>query len=160
MLRFVKALHLVGVVMFFGSILGHVTAGLVPGAQDDPQTTLIVRHAIDVATTYLTLPGLALLLVTGIFMVVKGKLPVLKIRWMTLHLVFGLLIVLNAAFVLYPVGQDALQVATQVATSEGPIDRLRALEAREAIFGAANLLLCLAALFLAVIKPPFGKATT
>lgn len=34
MLKFVKALHLLGMVMFFGSILGHITLGFVPGAQE------------------------------------------------------------------------------------------------------------------------------
>ena len=69
MLKFVKALHLIGVVLFFGSILGHITVGFVPGAKDDPQTALIAREAISVATTYLTMPGLVLLLLTGIFMI-------------------------------------------------------------------------------------------
>ncbi|MBE9552435.1 MAG: hypothetical protein IMF05_03115, partial [Proteobacteria bacterium] len=47
MLKFVKVAHLLGVVMFFGSILGHITVGFVPGAKDDPQTALFVRQAID-----------------------------------------------------------------------------------------------------------------
>lgn len=158
MLKVVKALHLIGLVMFFGSILGHITAGFIPGAQDDPQTALIARQAIDVATTYLTVPGLVLLLLTGIFMIVKRKLPIFKFRWLTLHAIFGLLILLNAAFVLYPVGQDLLELASQVATGVQPTDQLHALEGREAAFGAANVLLCLAAMFVAVIKPRFGTA--
>ncbi len=40
MLKFVKALHLIGMVMFLGSILGHITLGFVPGAQDDAHTAL------------------------------------------------------------------------------------------------------------------------
>lgn len=157
MLKFVKALHLLGVVMFFGSILGHVTVGLVPGAQDDPQTALVVRQAIDVATNSLTVPGLMLLLVTGIFMIVKGKLPIFKMRWLTLHAIFGLLIVLNAAFVLYPTGQELLETASQAAMGALPMEQLHVIEGREAAFGAANLLLCLIMVFIAVVKPRIGK---
>ena len=157
--RFVKALHLIGVVMFFGSILGHVTVGFVPGAKDDPQTALVAREAIGVATTYLTMPGLLLLLLTGIFVIVKGKLPIFKTRWLTLHVLFGLLIALNAAFILYPTGQELLQVASQVATGALPMEQLHAIEGREAVFGAANMLLCLIMVFIAVIKPRIGKAT-
>lgn len=157
MLKSVKALHLIGVVMFFGSILGHITAGLVPGAQDDPQTALIARQTIGAATAYLTAPGLVLLLVTGIVMIAKGRLPILKLRWLMLHAVFGLLIALNAAVVLYPVGQELLDLAAQVAAGAQPMDRLHALEGREAAFGAANALLCVAALVIATIKPGLGK---
>jgi hypothetical protein len=35
--------------MFFGSILGHITVGLVPGVKGDPQTALFAREAIGVA---------------------------------------------------------------------------------------------------------------
>lgn len=153
MLKFVKALHLLGVVMFFGSILGHVSVGLVPGARDDPQTALVVRQAIDVATNSLTVPGLVLLLFTGIFMIVKGKLPIFKMRWLTLHAIFGLLIVLNAAFVLYPIGQELLETASLAAMGALPMEQLHAIEGREAAFGAANLLLCLIMVFIAVVKP-------
>ncbi len=132
--------------------------GLVPGAKDDPQTALIVREAIAVATAYLTLPGLGLLLVSGVFTIVKGKLPVLKIRWLTLHALFGLLIALNAAFVLYPTGQELLEVASQVATGALPMVQLHVVEGREAAFGAVNVLLCLTMVFIAVVKPQIGQA--
>lgn len=158
MLKVVKALHLIGVVMFFGSILGHIAASSIPGAGDDPQTALITRQTIDAAETYLTLPGLVLLLLTGSFMIVKRKLPIFRIRWLTLHAILGLLIALNAAFVLYPVGQDRLELASQVAAGAQLIDQLHAFEGRAAAFGAANVLLCFAAVFVAVIKPRIGRA--
>ena len=157
MSKFVKALHLIGVVMFFGSILGHITVGLVPGANDDPQTALIAREAIVAATTYLTVPGLVLLLLTGIFMIVKGRLPVFKTRWLTLHALIGLLIALNAAFVLYPTGQETLEIASQVATGALPMVQLHVVEGREAAFGAVNVLLCLTMVFIAVVKPRIGN---
>ena len=158
MLKFVKAAHLLGVVLFFGSILGHITVGLVPGAKDDPQTALFAREAIGVATTYLTLPGLVLLVLTGIFMIAKGKLPVFKTRWLTLHALIGMLIALNAVFMLYPTGRELLETASQVATGALPIDLLHAIEGREAAFGAVNVLLCLVTVLIAVVKPRIGKA--
>jgi uncharacterized membrane protein YqhA len=99
-----------------------------------------------------------LLLVTGIFMIVKGKLPIFKTRWLALHAVFGLLIVLNAVFMLYPTGQELLETASQVATGAPPMEQLHAIEGREAAFGAANLLLCLIMVFIAVAKPRIGQA--
>lgn len=158
MTKFGKALHLIGAMMFFGSILSHITVGLVPNAQDDPQTALIVREGIDAATIYLTIPGLILLAATGVFMIVKGKLPVLKARWLLLHAVFGLLIAFNGLFLLYPVGQDMLAMAAQVVSGAASLDALHALGGREAAFGAVNIVLCLAAIMLAVLKPRLKQA--
>lgn len=156
MLKLLKVAHLLGLVMFFGSILGHVSVGLIPAVKEDPRTALIARQAIDVATTALTMPGLLLLLLSGTAMVVVGRLPILRTRWLALHAVFGLLILLNAIVVLYPLGQDILAVAAQVSGGALPIDRIDPLKGREAAFGAANMVLCLAALILAVVKPRFG----
>jgi Predicted integral membrane protein (DUF2269) len=158
MTKFGKALHLIGATMFFGSILSHITVGLVPGAQDDPQTAFIVREGIDAATIYLTIPGLILLVAAGVFMIVKGKLPVLKIRWLMLHAVFGLLIAFNGAVLLYPIGQNMLGIAGQVVSGAVSLDALHAPGGREAAFGAVNIVLCLAAIMLAVIKPRLKRA--
>lgn len=160
MLKTVKALHLLAMAMFLGSILGHITAGFIPGAQDDPQTLLIVRQSIAVATTYLTLPGLGLLFVTGVLLIFMGKLPVPRTRWLAAHAILALLIALNAAVVLYPTGQEALDAASRFAAGAGSLEQLHALKGREAGFGAVNLLLALAAVFLAVLRPRLGAAKT
>lgn len=157
MIKLVKALHLLGVAMFLGSILGHVTLGFIPGAKEDPATALVARQAIELATSGLTMPGLLLLLVTGSAMLLHARHGLLARRWMMLHALAGLLILLNAIFVLYPTGQALLETALRVAAGDWPMARLQALEGREAAFGAANLLLSLLALFVAVLKPGLGR---
>ncbi len=158
MMKVAKALHLIGVAMFFGSILGHITAGLVPGAQEDPHTALVVRQGIDAATAYLTLPGLILLVAAGILMIAKDRVPVFKIRWLMLHVVFGLLIAFNGAFLLYPTGQEMLGIAAQLGSGAASWEALDALGGREAAFGAVNVTLCVAAIILAVFKPGLKRA--
>jgi len=157
MSKAIKALHLIGVIMFFGSILGHITVGLVPGVADDPNTALFAREAIAVATTYLTLPGLALALLSGIYMAAKRGGSVFRTRWLMLHALFGTVIVLNAALVLYPIGQELLEAALQVAKGALPIDQLGDMAGREAAFGAVNVVLCLVMVFVAVVKPRIGQ---
>jgi hypothetical protein len=66
MYKIAKALHLVGLAMFLGSILGHISVGFVPGAKDRAEAMLFGRQAIEIATWSLTVPGLALLVVTGL----------------------------------------------------------------------------------------------
>jgi len=157
MLKHVKALHLLGAILFFGSILGHVTVGFIPGVTEDPQTALFARLAIDTATDILTLPGLLLLLATGAFMILWGQSHLFKRRWLTLHAALGLVIALNAFLVLMPTGAELLAAATQAAAGLVPVETLAPLKGREAAFGAVNVLLCLLLLFLAVLKPRLGQ---
>ena len=157
MTKIAKALHLIGLAMFLGSILGHITLGLIPSVADDPTALLFARQAIEIATWALTIPGLALLVATGLFMTLRGRLGVFRIRWLTLHQAIALLIVLNAAIVLVPVGAELLATAGSVADRAAGRDAMASAETREAAFGAVNVLLALATVFLAVLKPRFGQ---
>src|SRR5271157_5262466 len=100
--------------MFLGSILGHITVGFVPGAKAQAAAMLFGRQAIEVATWALTVPGLALLAVTGLFMTMKGRLGFLKHRWLSVHQLLGALIILNTAFILVPLGGQLLELASQI----------------------------------------------
>ncbi len=153
-LRLIKAFHVLGAVLFFGSILGHAITGLAANVQDSAQTQLVARQIIDVATWYLTLPGLALLVLTGIGLVVMRERP---IRLMGPHLFLAALILVNAIFFLFPIAQAILGIANDLAAGTGSDSELRLLEGREAIFGAINILLCILATVVGVIKPGTGK---
>lgn len=158
MMRTAKALHLIGLAMFLGSILGHITVGLIPSVAEDPAALLFARQAIEIATWALTVPGLALLVATGLFMTLRGRFGVFRIRWLTLHQAIAGLIVLNVALVLVPTGAELLATATAIADGEAGREAVAAGEAREAAFGAVNVVLALATVFLAVLKPKLGQA--
>jgi len=154
MLKFIRALHITGAVVFFGSILGHAITGLAEGVHDNAQTYLLTRQIVDIATWYLTLPGLVLLTLTGIALVVMRERP---IRHLRPHLFIVALILLNAVFILLPTGQAILSISSDLAAGSGSNSELSVLQEREAMFGAANILLCLVAVFVGVIKPGGGK---
>jgi hypothetical protein len=160
MYNIAKALHLLGLAMFLGSILGHVSIGFVPGARDQAQAMLFGRQAIEIATWSLTIPGLALLVVTGLFMTLYGKLGFGRRRWLTVHQIIGALILLNAALILVPVGSELLDVASKIVQGSGSIEAFAALAGRERMFGAANLVLALVTIFVAVLKPAPGQSRT
>lgn len=147
MLKLTKSFHVLGVVLFFGSILGHAVAGLAETVNDSPETRLLARQVINVATLYLTIPGMGLLLLSGIGLVVRRQRP---LRNLAPHLILVSLTLLNAVFILLPAGQMILQATSGLADSGAD---LAALDRREAIFGAINILLCLVAVFVGVIKP-------
>lgn len=60
MFQLFRVMHIVGVAMFFGSILAHVVAPLIPGAADNSPVMMAAREAIVLANWYVTEPGLAL----------------------------------------------------------------------------------------------------
>jgi hypothetical protein len=158
MYKTAKVLHFVGLAMFLGSILGHITIGFVPGAKDQTQAMLFGRQAIEIATWSLTVPGLALLALTGLFMTVYGRLGFGRRRWLTVHQIIGAVILLNAAFVLVPVGGDLLDVVSEIDRGNQSMDVFNALKTREAIFGAVNVLLALFNIFIATLKPRLGQS--
>ncbi len=153
----VKALHLVGLAMFLGSILGHVTVGFLPGARDPGEAMLFGRQAIEIATWSLTIPGLALLAVTGVALSLRRDLGLGRRRWLSVHQGIGLLIVANAAIVLVPGGAELLDLASALAGGDGSADAFAALAARERTFGAVNLTLALVTVFVAILKPTLGQ---
>jgi hypothetical protein len=155
-----KALHLVGLAMFLGSILGHISIGFLPGAHERAEAMLIGRQAIEIATWALTIPGLALLVATGLAMAMGGGLGFRRRRWLAVHQIIALLIVLNAALILVPGGSALLGVASEMAQGGGSSASFAALSARERMFGAANLVLVLITVFIAVLKPGLGRPTT
>ena len=152
MYKVAKALHLLGLAMFLGSILGHVSIGFVPGAKDQAQAMLFGRQAIEIATWSLTVPGLALLVATGLFMTFRGGLGFGRWRWLTVHQIIGTLILLNAAFILVPVGGHLLDVASKIIPGSGSMEAFVSLSGRERMFGALNLVLAVVTIFVAVLK--------
>jgi hypothetical protein len=118
---------------------------------------LLGRQAIETATWALTIPGLALLAMTGLFMTLRGRLGFLKFRWHSLHVVIGVLIMLNAALVLVPVGGDLLDAASEIAKGSGSRETFAALTGRERTLGPVNLILALVTVFVAVLRPALGQ---
>lgn len=158
MIKVARALHFLGLAMFLGSVLAHITVGFIPGADSDPRTMLTARQAVSAATVFVTVPGLALLLATGVFLTVRSKMGVGRTRWLTVHQVLGVLIVLNGVFVLYPLGSGLSAAATQLVEGTWSLARFDAVAARERIFGSVNVILALVTVLVAVLKPRLGAA--
>jgi hypothetical protein len=156
--RIAKALHFVGLAMFLGSILSHVSLGFVPGARDPARAMLFWRQGIEIATNSLTVPGLALLVVTGLFMAGWGGSRFAKQRWLIVHLTIGVLIVLIAAFVMRPVGIRSLDQAIKISHGAGSMATFSALIRRERIFGAITIVLALLSILIVTLKPRLGQS--
>ena len=155
--KLLKAVHLVALALFLGSVFGHIVQGMVPGGDTVPTTVLFVRQSIDLATRYLTMPGLALLMATGIVMSVIRKGGFGAHRWLTAHQVLGVIVVAIGMAVLVPTGQELLASAEGLVDGALSLPEHATLARRESIFGAVNVLLALLALAVVIAKPTLRR---
>jgi hypothetical protein len=75
-----------------------------------------------------------------------------------MHQIIGALILLNAALILVPVGGDLVDLASEITQGGGSTEAFAAFVGRERTFGAANVVLALATVFVAVLKPALGQS--
>ena len=143
--------------MFIGSVFAHISIGAALISYEDLQLLHFIRQANVVTTQYVTIPGLLLLVLTGVVLTWSSIGGFFKLRWLTLHQALALLILANALFILRPVGQDLLLASSAVLDGTLSLEALQALESRELTFGPLNLLLTLLAIGLAVFRPSLGQ---
>ena len=156
MFEFYRFLHIVGMAMFFGSVLAHVTAGLIPGAADNPAVMLAAREAITLANWYVTIPGLVIAIVSGALMVANAGY--LKRRRLVMHIAAAAVIAVIAAIVLIPAAQELQAAAKAVGAGTMTAQSFAAVATREHLFGAINIALALAAIGAGVALPGLRKS--
>ena len=151
-----KLLHVAAVVVF----LGNITTGLFWHAHAartrDPR---LLAHAVDGiirSDRLFTIPGVVVIIVSGMVAAVIGGLPILRTPWILWSLVLfgvsGLVFVLRVA----PL-QVQLRALAQAGAEHGALDwgRYQRLARTWEMWGAVALLTPLAALVLMVLKPSF-----
>ncbi len=153
MYKFLKVIHILGVAMFLGSIFGHIATGQVPGAANNPPAMLFARQAIELATRYVTLPGLVIAILSGASMVASGYPGSFKQRWLVPHVAAAAAIAAITVAVMVPVGHDLVAAAKAVVAGTMTPEGFAASAVREHLFGAVNILLAFAAIVLGIVKP-------
>ncbi len=101
----------------------------------------------------LTVPGLILMLLTGIALIWRRGMTPKRLRWMGVKLVLVALIALNGTFVLTPLSRDMATLAQEAVTTGHLPVAFYDLQRKEDVFGIANLAMILAVMSLAVAKP-------
>ena len=139
-------MHILGMAMFFGSILAHVTVGLIPGAADNPAVMLAARQAITLANWHVTIPGLILAIVSGALMAANAGY--LKRRRLVMHIAAAAAIAVIAAIVLIPAALEFQAAAKAVGAGTMTPEAFAGAAIREHVFGAINIVLALAAIAL------------
>lgn len=151
MFQLFRVMHIVGVAMFFGSILAHVVAPLIPGAADNSPVMMAAREAIVLANWYVTEPGLALAIGSGALMAATTRYQTRSA--LALHVVAAVVIVGIAATILIPAALELEAAAKAAGAGTMTPEAFAHIEMREHVFGAVNILLALVAIVIGAALP-------
>jgi hypothetical protein len=155
MIPTLKLLHLLALVLFLGSIPGHVLLGRLATGATAPGEAALLLGAKHLSALALTLPGLALTVASGALLLAIRR-ELLGRAWMRMKLGLVALVAANGVLLLTPTGESLARLAEAAAGGALPAEA-GALAAREGMLGAANLAMVLAILALAVARPGAGR---
>lgn len=148
-MRGLKLAHFGGLVIFLGSILTFIViSALIEGASLD--NIAFGRKIISTGTNLLTLPGMWVLAITGMWMGYQRY--GIKQRFFQIKLLLITLIVVNAHLFIAPAVASATELATRSLAQGRLLPEYQAAYLQESIFGAVNVLLAVAAAVVGVWK--------
>lgn len=148
----IKFLHIAGMALFLGSIAVFTLISELTKASTLPDLAF-GRAITSSGISYVTLPGLWLVVASGLFMVLRGR--GLSEAWLKLKFALAFLIVLNAHFIIVPAANNALASANAsvAAGSLSPLFRKALLT--ESVAGGINVAMAVIAMIAGVVK--FGR---
>lgn len=157
MIQGVRLIHYVGLVIFLGSILTFVViSALIEGAS--LENVVFGRKIISTGTNVLTLPGLWVLAVTGVWLgwVRYG----VRQRFFQIKLLLVTLVIINAHVFIAPAVASATEIAVASLAQGKLLPGYEVAYMKESIYGAVNVLLTVAAAVVGVWKVGVIDATT
>lgn len=157
MLRGLKLAHFGGLVIFLGSILTFIViSALIEDAT--LENIAFGRRIISTGTNVLTLPGMWVLAITGVWQGYKRY--GMKQRFFQIKLILVTLIILNAYLFIVPAVTLATDIAVRSLAQGQLLPEYKDAYMQESVFGAINVLLTLAAAVVGIwkigVKPGHG----
>lgn len=147
--RGLKLAHLIGLILFLGSILTFIIVSLlIEGG--DVETIAFGRQIISTGTHVLTLPGLWILAVTGIGMGYKqygGNQQYFRIK-----AAIAFLVILNTYLFVAPAVTSATELAARSLAQGRLLQEYMNAYMQESVYGGINVLLAVAAMAVGVWK--------
>ena len=147
--RLLKLVHIGGLVISLGSIFTFlIISTLMEGASLENIT--FGRKIISTGTNILTLPGMYVLTITGIWM--GYKCYGLKRRFFQLKLLLIMLVFINGYFFILPSVTLATEITVRSLVQGHLLLEYKTAYIKESMFGAVNILLIIAAAVIGVWK--------
>ncbi len=155
--KFLKIIHLLGLVAFVGSIFSHILLSNLGDPEADLAGFAVLAQAKYMNVLLLTMSGLILMLLTGIALMLRRGMTPKRARWMGVKLMLVMLIALNGTLVLTPLSRDMATLAQDAGTTGRLPTAFYDLQRKEDVLGTANLAMILAVISLAVAKPALRR---
>ncbi len=150
MRKTLKAVHMLGLAFFLGSIgvyIALTTQHVMPGTPEFGE----LRAQILLGTRCITAPGLLTTLVSGFGLLWMNRRQMQ--RWQIVKAIIGCLLLLNTWLLVGPAIRGAADLSAIPVRSQGAVGELNAALRIETIAGAANVLLAFLEIWLAVFRP-------
>jgi hypothetical protein len=149
MIRGIKLVHIFGLVIFLGSILTFTVISILL-EEASLKNFAFGRKIISTGTNFLTIPGLWVLAITGVWM---GYIKYgLKQRFFKLKFLLITLIIMNAHFFVLPAVNSATELAKSSLAQGGLLPEYKTAYMQESIFGGVYILLTLVASVIGMWK--------
>lgn len=153
MLLLLKLLHILGVILFVGNIITAALWKTRADASGDLRAIAYAQRGVLAADYVFTLPGVALILLTGFWMAGVSGRNILQTGWLFTALILLIVTVLIWLFELFPGQRQLIRLADE-AVRTGQLDPLfKGVTLRWTIFGILATLLPLVNVYLMVFKP-------
>ncbi len=155
MTKVVRLLHHLGLVLFLGSVFTFAVASGVP-RQGDLAGLLVARQIISSGTNVLTVPGLAILVISGAGLVAvnRGKLSQ---SWARVMLAAAVVIAGSTAFAVLPAVTSATSLASASVQAGRLVEGYERAYVTESVAGGFNIVLALIAIVAGVWR--FGSTS-
>jgi hypothetical protein len=147
--------HLLGLTMFVGSILANIVLSLGAPATGDPAAVVFAWRAIASTNAFLTIPGLGILVGSGLLLIAVQDRNPSRERWLALKLFAVIGIVVIAAGLIEP-SEDQLRLLAKSLPDAAARASFAEVAVRQQLYGAVNLALVILASALGMFKPRLG----
>ncbi len=149
----IKLLHIVAVIAFLGNIATGLFWHVHAARTRDPRLLAHTMDGIIRSDRLFTMPGVIVIITTGVFGAISGALPLLRTGWIAWTLILFAISGLIFMFRVVPL-QRQLRALAQVGMAGGfDYADYHRMARRWEIWGAAALLTPVAGLVLMVLKP-------
>jgi uncharacterized membrane protein len=145
-------LHLIGVILFVGNI---ITAAFWKVRADLLKNPAIIYSTVKnvmLADYVFTIPGLVLIIVSGIVMAVQAEMDLSGLNWLTLSLILFAITGVIWLAILIPLQRGMIRHIAQCTESGNISKEYRQASRNWAIFGIAATLLPIVILYLMITK--------
>jgi uncharacterized membrane protein len=148
-----KALHVLSVVLFLGNIITGVFWKYHADRGADLRARAQALDGIIMSDRWFTLPGVALIIITGVALAMTERLPILRTHWLFLALILFGVSGIAFQFFVAPLQKKLLANVRAGLAGQWNESEYRALSRRWQWWGAVATLTPVGSLFLMVTKP-------